>query len=108
MTRERRSPQEKKQLEYTRDHFTFAEHVHAFRKQWPLKKALSNRKYRRKSDELLAPAKTGMSVDDAELTSGDVTSARVMKLVRRERLHKSGTVTVGERSLKNSKSVSAI
>jgi hypothetical protein len=97
MSKERKSPPEKKQLEYTRDHFTFAEYPHAFRKQWPLKKALVNRKFRRKSDELLAQAKCGMSSDEAERASRDVTSAQINKSVTRQRLIKSGTVTVGER-----------
>ena len=33
MAKERKSPQEKKSLEYTRDHFTFAEHS-SFPKTW--------------------------------------------------------------------------
>ncbi len=43
----RRTPQEKKQDEYTKDHFAYSGSVHAFRKTWPRKKARANRAYRR-------------------------------------------------------------
>jgi hypothetical protein len=97
VSRERKSPQQKKELEYTRDHFTFAKHVHAFRKEWPLKKALANRELRRKGDELLAQAKPGISVNDAEVVVGEMTAAQLKKSVSRKRLHKRGTVAVGEK-----------
>jgi hypothetical protein len=41
------SPQEKKRLAYDRDHYVSAgESRHAFRKEWPKKKAMLNQKYR--------------------------------------------------------------
>lgn len=46
MTR-RRTPQEKKLDEYTKDHVEFSESVHAFRKNWPRKKVRATRTYRR-------------------------------------------------------------
>lgn len=97
MAKEQKSPQQKKKLEYTRGHFTFSKHVHAFRKEWKLKKDLINREYRRKSGDLLAKAKPEMSIDDAELVAGDVTAAHVEQSITRKRLRKSGTVTVGEK-----------
>ena len=97
MTDERKSPQKKKDLEYSKDHFTFSEYPHAFRRNWKRKKARVNRQYRRKSDELLAQTKPGISANEAELIAGDLTAAHLQKSVLRERLRKSGTVTVGEK-----------
>ncbi|HEV2324092.1 MAG TPA: hypothetical protein VGS10_09075 [Terracidiphilus sp.] len=96
MTRERKSPQQKKASEYTRDHFTCGESAHGFRKTWPRKKALLNREYRRKSDELLSQTKPGITADDAEVIAGEVTVAHLKKSVSRKRLHKWGPLTVGE------------
>ena len=97
MTDERKSPQKKKDLEYSKDHFTFSEYPHAFRRNWKRKKARVNRQYRRKSDELLAQTKPGISANESELIAGDLTAAHLQKSVLRVRLRKSGTVTVGEK-----------
>lgn len=43
----RLTPQEKKRLRYSKDHFVEAEYPHAFRRYWPKKKALASRAYRR-------------------------------------------------------------
>jgi hypothetical protein len=96
MAKERKSPQEKKSLEYTRDHFTFAEHS-SFPKTWKRKKTHANREYRRKSDELLVQAKPGMAAEDVALITDDLTAALFQKSVVRKPLHKTGTVTVGEK-----------
>lgn len=97
MTNERKSPQKKKNLEYSKGHFTFSEYPHAFRRNWKRKKARVNRQYRRKSDELLAQAKPGISANEVELIACDLTAAHLQKSVLKERLRKSGTVTVGEK-----------
>lgn len=98
MASERKSPQQKKQLEYTKDHFTFGQHSsRMFPTIWKRKKTRANREYRRKSEELLAQAKPGIPVDDVELLADDLTAARFQKSVIRKRLHKTGTVTVGEK-----------
>src|SRR5580692_636652 len=97
MPKERKSPQQKKQLGYQKDHFTFSESPHAFPRQWRRKKTQANRKYRRKSDELLAQAKPEISAEDAELIIGDITESHLKKSVSRERLRKSSTVTIGEK-----------
>ncbi|HWW97376.1 MAG TPA: hypothetical protein VNY74_06755 [Edaphobacter sp.] len=96
MAKERKSPQEKKSLEYTRDHFTFAEHS-SFPKTWKRKKTHANREYRRKSDELLVQAKPGMAADDVALIADDLTAALFQKSVVRKPLRKTGTVTAGEK-----------
>jgi len=97
MTRERKSPQQKKSLEYGRDHFTFSEHPHAFRRNWKRKKTQANRETRRKSDELLAQTKPEMPAADVELIAGEITVAQLAKSVLRKRLRKGGTVSVGEK-----------
>ena len=98
MARERKSPQQKKQLEYTKDHFTFGWHSsRMFPTTWKRKKTRANREYRRKSEELLAQTRPGIAVDDVELLADDLTAARFQKSVIRKRLHKTGTVTVGEK-----------
>jgi len=96
MAKKRRSPQEKKSLEYTRDHFTFAEHS-SFPKTWKRKKTHANREYRRKSGELLVQAKPGMGADDVASITDDLTAPLFQKSVVRKRLRKTGTVTVGEK-----------
>jgi hypothetical protein len=96
MAKERKTPQEKKSLEYTRDHFTFAEHS-SFPKMWKRKKTHANREYRRKSGELLVQAKPGMGADDVALIADDLTAALFQKSVVRKPLRKTGTVTVGEK-----------
>jgi len=98
MAMERKSPQQKKQLEYTKGHFTFGwNSSRMFPTTWKRKKTRANREYRRKSEELLTQAKPGIAVDDVELIADDLTSARFQKSVIRKRLHKTGTVTVGEK-----------
>jgi len=87
MARQRKSPQQKKEMEYTKDHFTFASSS-KFPKVWKRKKALVNREFRRKSDELLTQAKPGIAADDVELLGDDLTAARFQKSVARKRLLK--------------------
>jgi hypothetical protein len=98
MAKERKSPQEKKKLEYTRDHFTFGWHSSRYFPQtWKRKKARVNRNYRRKSEEILAQAKPGTDSGDVEAIADDLTAARFQKSVSRKRLRKAGTVSVGEK-----------
>jgi hypothetical protein len=93
---DRKSPQEKKKLEYTKNHFTFGwQSSRMFPKTWKQRKTKVNRQYRRKSQELLAELKPGLSEHD--LTSDDLTATRFQKSVSRKRLYKQGTVTVGEK-----------
>lgn len=68
MGKERKSPQQKRDLQYDKDHFTFAEYLHAFRRQWRQEKTLVNRQYRRKSEGFVAEAKPEMTAADVELT----------------------------------------
>ena len=57
----------------------------------------ANRDYRRKSEEVLAEVKPGIASDDVESVADDLTAARFRKSISRKRLHKTGTVTIGEK-----------
>lgn len=99
VAKDQKSPQQKKQLEYTKDHFTFGRHSsRAFPETWKRKKTHANREYRRKTEQLLAQAKPGTEAEDAELITDDLTARRLRKKsVVRTVLHKTSTVTVGEK-----------
>lgn len=98
MTKERKSPRQKKELEYTKDHFTGGfNSSRGFPKGWRRKKVRVNREFRRKSEELLAPVKSGLEGQEVEAIADELTTAHLQKSVTRERLHKIGTVTMGER-----------
>lgn len=98
MAKERKSPQRKKELEYTRNHFTFGwNSSRRFPKTWKQKKAHINRETRRKSQEILATVKPGMEASELERVADDLTATRFQKSVSRKRLLKTGTVTVGEK-----------
>ena len=98
MAKERKSPQEKKHDEHTKDHFTFGwVSSRMFPRTWKRKKARANREYRRKSEQLLAGAKSGIAADELELLAEDLTAGHFNKSVMRERWRKTGTTTVGER-----------
>jgi hypothetical protein len=96
MAKERKSPQEKKQQEYTKDHFTFSKHS-SFPKTWKRKKTHVNREYRRKSQELLVQAKPGMAADDVAKVGDNLTAGLFQKSIVRKPLQKGGIVTVGEK-----------
>lgn len=51
--KQRRTPQEKKALVYTRDTRVSTEYPHTFRRAWPRKKAQAHRAYRRTVHQLL-------------------------------------------------------
>jgi hypothetical protein len=98
MPKEPKSPQRKKELEYERDHFTFGwNSSRRFPKTWKRKKAQINRESRRKSQELLVGIKPGTEAGALEGIADDLTAARLQKSVSRKRLHKTGTVSVGEK-----------
>lgn len=79
----RKSPRLKKQDEYGKDHRTDMENPHAFRKNWPKKKARANRRDRVAVRSLVASA-------DAE----DLTGARVKSVVGGHDIWKSGVMTL--------------
>ncbi|MEO5952671.1 MAG: hypothetical protein ABIQ44_09425, partial [Chloroflexia bacterium] len=50
--KKRRTPREKKQLEYTKDFVNYAEYPQTFHKAWARKEARTHRAYRRKIHQL--------------------------------------------------------
>ena len=79
----RKSPRLKKLDEYDREYRTIMENPHAFRRNWPKKKARANRCERVKVRAVIAST----PVDD--LTAGAMRSA-----VKRHAVHKSDVMTV--------------
>ena len=94
----KRTPQTKKELDYEKQHFSACEYPHAFRKNWPRKKARVNREYRRKADVLLSK----ISIEPAaaleqKIEYKGLTRNRFGKSVLRKRLRKLGVETLKER-----------
>jgi len=94
----RRTPQEKKRLEYDRDRYVEAENPHLFRKGWPKKKALASRRERRRGERLLEglrnlPAEAVVEhAEDAALTASHAAHAQPGRW-----LAKQGVLTVRQR-----------
>lgn len=98
MPKERKSPRQKNELECAKDHFSSgSDSARGFRKGWHRKKPGVNRRYRRKSDELLASAKPGLGAQDFETITGEMTAAHLQKSVSRKRLKKIGVTNMGEK-----------
>ena len=67
MSRERKSPQEKKQLEYTKDHFTFGwQSPRNFLQTWSCKKVLAQKQAVREKLKVLRKAIEVQAVRKAE------------------------------------------
>jgi hypothetical protein len=79
-----RSPQDKKELAKEKDHFSPSEYPHAFRRQWPQKKARVERAFRHKAKQTLQEI-TAYNEEDAP------------QFTKREGLKKWGTITLAER-----------
>jgi hypothetical protein len=98
MAKERKSPQEKKLLELTKDHFTYGRlSSRKFPVTWKRKKAHANRVYRRKSDSILAEVTPGMAADDLPASVEELTSTRFEDAIVCKPLQKHGTVTLSEK-----------
>jgi hypothetical protein len=82
-TMRRKSPQLKKQDEYDKDHRTFMENPHAFRKNWSKKKARINRKERHLLQLLVAKG-------------DEISNAQMRSLIRPKSIYKTGVKTLRE------------
>jgi hypothetical protein len=92
-----KTPPEKKQAEYERDHYAFAWHSpHGFRKTWKKKKNYRNRVVRRKSKNLLHEAE-GRSLRELGPNEESFTSERFRKGLSKKTVHKSGIVNLREK-----------
>jgi hypothetical protein len=84
----RKTPREKKNLEYIKDHITLTESVHGARKTWPRKEARATRTHRRRVRQIL----TSFQARHEE----DVPDELNPKSVRRRRVHKLGVLPFAE------------
>lgn len=93
----RPTPQEKKRLDYERQHFPHAEYPHAYRKSRPRKKAFDRRKTRRRAERLVR----GVTGDAAEVLARaddeSLTEAHVRRARRGSWFHKAPLRTLRER-----------
>jgi hypothetical protein len=84
-----RTPSEKKALSYKKDYITIAEYPHAFRRNWPRKKARLQRAERRKVRQLLRQVTPEQQAEERDYTP--------LKPVRRRRIKKWGVTALGTR-----------
>jgi hypothetical protein len=93
----RLTPQEKKDLAYSRDHYVSAsESRHAFRKNWPKKKSMANQAHRHSADEKIRQLNRlgdSQSIDNVPI---EVTSEELRKPDPRKKLDKSGVHSLKE------------
>jgi len=76
-----KSPSEKKEAEYERDHRTkLSRNPHAFRKYWPIKKAKKTRAHRRKVSQLLHSATVEPDADAGSIQREPLKKFGVMSL----------------------------
>src|SRR5262245_43728140 len=90
----RKTPPEKKQLDYDEQIRPYLEAPHAFRKNWPKKKARANRRTRRLADTLI---RESVKRDDVE----DLTSRAVKNVRKGKDIRKTQVVTLGQRVNEN-------
>jgi hypothetical protein len=89
--KKRVTPQEKKRLAYERDHYVSAgESRHAFRKNWPKKKAMVNQIHRHRAAEALHTLERLGGSGSIEDSTIEVTAEQLRKSDPRKKLHKSG------------------
>lgn len=86
--KKRRSPQEKKNLSYKKDHVIISgENNKSFRKGWPRKKARTNRTFRHKVAQALNPSQSDFESPTRQL---DYSS------IKREPIKKWGVTPLGQ------------
>jgi len=90
MRTSRYSPPEKKDRAYREDHVVTSEYPHAFRRQWPRKKARSHRAYRRRVNQLLG--RLPETHNDEDDRREDSTAESVRRTIAR----KDGVITLRE------------
>ncbi len=95
--RKRRSPSEKKRLAYQRDHYVSGgESRHAFRKNWPKKKAKLNQKHRHRAAQTLHRLEKLGDFESIESSTIEVTAEELKKIDSREKLLKWGLQSLKE------------
>ena len=93
----KKTPPEKKEAEYERDHYTFAWHSpHGFRKTWKKKKNYRNRVVRRKSKNLLHEVE-GLSLNELGPVEESFTAELFRKGLTKKKVRKTGVVNLREK-----------
>jgi hypothetical protein len=95
--KKRRSPREKKDLAYKRDHYVSAgESRHAFRKNWPKKKAMMNQIQRHRAAQALHELERLGDTESILNSPQEVTSTQLKKVDPRKKLRKWGVMSLEE------------
>jgi hypothetical protein len=95
--KKRVTPQEKKRLAYERDHYVSGgESRHAFRKNWPKKKAMFNQKHRHRAAQALHRLEKLGDLNTIESNPIEVTSSQLNKIDPREKFFKYGVRSLRE------------
>jgi hypothetical protein len=93
----RLTPQEKKDMAYSRDHYVSAgESRHAFRKNWPKKKAMANQAHRHSAAEKIRLLNRFSDSESIENSPNEVTREQLRKPHPRKKLHKYGVHSMKE------------
>jgi hypothetical protein len=93
----KKTPPEKKEAEYEKDHFTFARHSpRGFRKTWKKKKNYQNRVVRRKSKNLLHEVQ-GLSLNELGPVEESLTAELFRKGLTKKKVRKAGVVNLREK-----------
>jgi hypothetical protein len=93
----RLTPQEKKRLAYSRDHYVSAgESRHAFRKNWPKKKAMANQAHRHLATEKIRQLNKFSDSGSIENAPIEVTGEQLRKPDPRKKLDKCGVHSLRE------------
>jgi len=95
--KKRVSPQEKKRLAYERDHYVSGgESRHAFRRNWPKKKAMLNQKHRHRAAQALHKLEKLGDFKSIEDSTIEITANQLRKAHPREKLQKWGVMSLQE------------
>lgn len=93
----RLTPQEKKKLAYEKDHYVSgSESRHAFRKNWPKKKAKLNQKHRHRAARKLSAMEKLGDISSVENSQFEITAEELRKIDPREKLFKFGVKSLRE------------
>jgi hypothetical protein len=100
--KKRVAPPEKKKLAYERDHYVSGgESRHAYRKNWPKKKAMLNQKHRHRAAQALHELEKLGDFESIEDSRIEVTAEQLRKVDPREKLSKFGVKSLREYVDKN-------
>lgn len=95
--KKRLTPRQKKELAYQKDHYVSAgESRHAFRNNWPKKKARLNQKHRRRATQVLEQVKKPGDVESISDSPREVTAEELRKIHPKDKLFKCGVYSLAD------------